>query len=494
MSVMAAVAIGSAVVGGVMSKKASDKASKASKQGAKTAAQAQVESTQLQVDEIKRQFDYQQTILQPQIQQQYNAQRAYSDMLGIGGPTPGVNQETGFQETARPMEEQEASRAEEVAVYQAQIDELQAQMDEPVRGGVSGMVGGMVNRQQLQAQIDEYQAEIEGVGARPYDQERIDASIAARGAQMGGPGSSGVGAYRDPETGAFVDPNLDPTKLADESAYRESVEGNLLAGTSAEDDPYRNYLEQNRFAADTLEQDVMVQRTGDVRLAEGAAGTGVYGDVFQESVGYDFAREEMGRELDRKDSAGGNYGGRAIMEANRRAQGLANQEYYNWAQGRTDDLRRRGAAEAVDIDRGDRAYAGYEQQRIRDVMRDDQGYQDYLRRLEMDAARLDEAGSQEDRLRASDLARSDQGYYNYLDALANQAGFGGGPAAQAVDASQAAGAATAGAYGAQGRQLSNIYADEGASQANIAYAEGAAINNALQSGAENYIASGGFGG
>lgn len=307
---------------------------------------------------------------------------------------------------------------------------------------------------------------------------------------MGGPGSSGMGAYRDPETGAFVDPNLDPTRLADESSYRESVEGNLLAGTSAEDDPYRNYLEQNRIAAATPEESLMVQRTQDARLAEGAAGTGVYGEEFTESPGYAFQVEEMGRELDRRRSAGGNYGGRAIMEAQRRAQGLANTEYYNWAEGRTRDLERLGEAEATDISRGDRAYAAYEGQRISDIARDDQGYQDYLRRLEMDAARLDEAGSQEDRLRAMDLARSDQGYYNYLDALANQAGFGGGPAATAVDASQAAAAGASGAYGAQGRSLSNIAANEGASQANIAWAEGAAINNAVQSGVENWIAMG----
>ena len=393
MTVMAAVAIGTAVVGGVVAKRSADKAAKATKKGTMKAAEATVEATRMQIEEIGRQFDYQTKILLPQIQQQYNAQRAYSDLLGIGGPEVGANLETGFTPTARDPEVQQQRRDEEIAIYQEQMDIAQAELDDLQLqdASVSGAFQTMQQRADIQARIDQYSSEIENVRNRPTDQEQIDASNAARGAQMGGPGSSGVGAYRDPETGAFVDPNLDPTKLAEDSRYRESVEGNLLAGTSAEDDPYRNYLEQNRFAADTLAEDVMVQRTGDVRLAEGAAGTGVYGEDFQESVGYGFQVEEMGRELERGRSAGGNYGGRAIMEAQRRAQGLAAGEYYNWAAGRTEDLRRRGAAEAVDIDRGDRAYAGYEQQRIQDVMRQDQGYQDYLRRLEMDAARLDEA-------------------------------------------------------------------------------------------------------
>lgn len=474
MSGIATAIVGSAIIGGVVASKSASKASKASKSGARTAAEATVTSTRLQIEEIQRQFDYQQKILLPQIQQQYNAQRAYSDLLGISGPSIGSNFDTGYTPEARDEAIQQQRRDEEIAIYRDAMDELDE--EDPNYGNY----------------LAEYEDAISEVENRLSDQEMIDQSNAARGAQMGGEGSSGLGRepsdFRDPETGAFVDPNLDPTKLADESAYRDSVEGNLLAGTDVEDDPYFNYLRENQLAAGSMEEDAMVQRTGDVRLAEGAAGTGVYGEDFQTSPGYSFAVEEMGRATDRIGSAGGpNIGGRAIMEAQRRAQGLADQEYYNWAGGRERDLGRLGDAERVDIERGDQAAAGYESQRLQDVMRQDQGYQDYLRRLETDAARLDEAGSQEDRLRAADLARSDQGYYNYLDALSNQAGFGGGPAADAVDASQAAGAATAGAYGAQGGRLAGIYGDEGTSQANIAYARGAGINNAIQSGVSNWI-------
>lgn len=471
MSGIATAIVGSAIIGAVVSSKSAKDASSASRSGAATAAEATVTSTQMQIDEIARQFDYQQQILLPQIQQQYNAQRAYSDLLGISGPSIGSNFDTGYTPEARDEAIQQQRRDEEIAIYEDYMGQLDP--DSPT----------------YEDDLAGYEDAISSVENRPSDQEQIDASNLARGAQMGEAGSSGLNAedFRR-DDGSFVDPNLDPTRLADESAYRDSVEGNLLAGESIEDDPYNQYLRDNGIAAGSVEEDQMVRRTDEARIAEGAAGQGVYGETFQESPGYDFAREEMGRATDRIGSAGGpNIGGRAIMEAQRRAKGLADQEYYNWAGGRERDLGRLGDAEREDIARGDQAYAGYESQRIQDVMRQDEGYQDYLRRLETDASRLDEAGSQEDRLRAADLARSDQGYYNYLDALSNQAGFGGGPAAQAVDASQEAGAQTSAAYGARGSQLSGIARDEGTSQANIAYARGAGINNAIQSGVSNWV-------
>ena len=116
--------------------------------------------------------------------------------------------------------------------------------------------------------------------------------------------------------------------------------------------------------------------------------------------------------------------------------------------------------------------------------------QDYLRRREMDIGRMDTAASQEDRLRAADLQRQDQAYYNYLQNVARMAGFGGGSAAQAVSASQAAGSQVSGAYGRQGTQLSNLYAQEGASLANIGAGEMAAYNQAIQGGVSNYIMAG----
>jgi hypothetical protein len=472
MTVVAAAIIGSAVVGGVVSTVSGRRAADASERGAANAADATVQSTTMQIEEIQRQFDYQSQILLPQIQQQYNAQRAYSDLLGIGGPEIGANADTGFMPTARDDATQQQRRDEEIALYQDYMQQY-----EPGS-----------------AEYQSYADAISQVTDRPTDQQAIDASNLARGAQMGGPGSSGVGRgpgdFRD-STGAFIDPNLDQTRLADSSAYADQVANNQYAGDTYGEDQMSNYLANNRIAAGSVDQDLMVNRTNDVRLAEGAAGTGVYGDQFEASPGYAFQREEMQRQLDRQGSAGGpNIGGRAIMEAQRRAQGLAAGDYYNWAQGRTSDLTRQAGAEATDISRGDQAYAGYENQRITDVQRDDVGFQDYLRREGIDISRGDAAASQNDQLRASDQSRMDQAYYNYLNALQTQAGFGGGPAAQAVNASQAAGAGVSGAYGSQGRQLSNIYSDEGTSQANIAYAQGVGINNAIQGGVSNYITAG----
>jgi hypothetical protein len=230
------------------------------------------------------------------------------------------------------------------------------------------------------------------------------------------------------------------------------------------------------------------QDIGGRSLAEGAAGTGVYGDVFQESPGYSFQREEMERQLERVGSAGGpNIGGRAIIESQRRAQGLADSEYYNWAKGRERDLVRRGGAEATDIGRLDQTAYNYQGTQQREQARGDQGYQDYLRRREGDVSRIDAAAGGVDRLQAADLERQDQGYYNYLNAVASQAGFGGGPAAQAVRGSQQQGANVAGAYRSQGNALSLIANQQGTNQANINIGEYAGYNNAIQGGLQNYM-------
>jgi len=422
---VAAAVIGGAVVGGVASSVSASKGAKAAQQGADTAAGAQLESTRLQIEEISRQYDYQSQILLPQIQEQYNAQRAYSDILGFGGSAPppsGPDPRATYDADLLDLENQLAALDQPAATTGTGA---------PARG--RGVLGGLFDRavsqgtsagvlekqrEELQVKIDELKA-----GGRPLGQP-----------VMGPAGSSGVApppgrSFYDPETGAFRDPNLDPTRLSDqESGFAKSVSEN--------------------------------------KLAAGAAGQGVYGENFQASPGYAFQVEEMNRGLDRSRSQGGpNIGGRAIMEAQRRAQGLAAGDYYNWAAGRTNDLTRLAGAEATDIQR------------------------------------MDSAGSQYDTRLATDLQRSDQGYYNYLQNTANVAGFGGGSAAQAVNASQSAGAQIAGAYGAQGANLSNIYANNGISQANAQYAKGAGINNAIQGGASNYIMAGyaganipGFGG
>ena len=103
-----------------------------------------------------------------------------------------------------------------------------------------------------------------------------------------------------------------------------------------------------------------------------------------------------------------------------------------------------------------------------------------------EAERLDAAAGQEDALMAADQSRGDQSYYNYLQQLGMVAGFGGGPAATAVNASQAASGATVGAYAREGGNLSNIYSQLGSDQGNIAWQTAAGVNNALVSGASNY--------
>ena len=471
MSFVAVAIGGAAVVGAVGTSIAANRAGDAAERGAQNAADAQVISTQMQIEEIRRQFDYQQQILLPQIQQQYNAQGAFADLLGIAGPSLTTREQDHLQQ---------------------QLDQYENALQDPnlPRG----------QRQVLEFQRDRAQMEYDNIATR--GPTGTDSYGDPRFPQSGSGGAFGRG-----DRGEFVDPNLDPTRLADVNTYGDTVRENLLAGTSAEDDPYRNYIADNQIAAGTAADDARVRRAEDVRLldqrggeniAEGAAGISVYGDTFQASPGYEFAVEEANRATDRLRSRGGNYGGRAIVEAQRRAIGTANQEYYNWAAGRSRDVDRLAGAEAqdimrrdrfagVDIARGDTALSQYEGQRIADVGRGDQAYQDFIRRQEGDAARLDAAAVQEDQLLASDRARGDQSYYNYIANLGQVAGFGGGPAATAVDASAAAGTQVAGAYRSQGNNLSNIYGNLGNTQAEIEGQRIAGINNALVSGVQNFV-------
>lgn len=463
MSVVAAAIVGSGVVSAYSSSKAASSSSSAAKSGAVAAAEAQVESTQLQIDEMARQFDYQTQILQPQMQQQFNAQRAYSDLLGIGGPQANQNAETGYVTQPRSVVEQQAIRDRDIATYNDFV------------------ASGDMTRAQADASIAE-------LNAQPFDEQRLAESAAGRGPQMGAPGSSGVGNFMTGEGGSFQDRNLDPTRLADTETLSGTVQSNLLAGTSAEDDPYRNFLSDTSLDAGSLGGDMVRQDVAGRSLAAGAAGTGVYGDVFTESPGYAFQREEMERQLERVGSAGGpNIGGRAIMESQRRAQGLAAGDYYNWAQGRTSDLQRQAGAEAQDASRLDRTAYNYQDTQRREQGRGDQGYQDYLRRQEGDVSRIDAAAANVDRLEGVDRQRQDQSYYNYLNSISQQAGFGGGAAAQAVGASQAQGGAVAGAYRSQGNNLSNIYGNAGNVQAEISANEYAGYNNAIQGGLQNYM-------
>lgn len=471
MSGIATAVVGGAVISAYASNRAAKTGSQAVERGTQASVQAQLEATRLQIGEIQRQFDYQQRVLRPLVEQQYRAQGTFADLLGIPAPGPqGQPAGTGFQETARPVDVQQQRRQQE-------IDILQNIIDDPTASASAKQTA---------------RDEIEAVRARPYDAERIEQEAAARGPQAAPPGSYGLSdRFRGPQ-GEFVDPNLDPTRLADINTLGETVRGNLLAGTPAGEDPYRAYIDENRIAAATPEDDLRVARARDVTLASGAAGTGVYGETFEESPGYAFQREELERQLERGRSRGGNFGGRAIIEAQRRAQGLAAGEYYRYAAGRERDLLRLGEAEARDVARGDEALAGYEAQRFADVQRGDEAYQNYLARRAGDAARLDAAAQQEDQLLAADLQRRDQAYYNYLSNLAGSAGFGN-PAGQAVQASQAAGGAVAGAYGQLGAQQSRAYQNLGTQQAAIQQNRFAGINQAIQGGLSNYFFARGAG-
>lgn len=428
---VAAAAIGGAVVGGVASNRASRRSSSAVEAGAESSAAASVEATQLQVAEIQRQFNYQQSILLPQIQRQYAAQTGFSDLLGLqpqestlagGGGAPAQGTATA------PPPGSYHQVAPGSNAFMAGIPDTPRYM--PLGRGDGGLLSG---------------AGSEGLFIRGLPRQRE----ARRGGVQNYFSQGEPTEFQRGERGEFIDPNLDPTSLADEARMADHVQGSLMAGTDVEDDGYFNFVRDNR-------------------LADGAAGTGVYGETFEESPGYDFAREEMERQLERTNSAGGNFGGRAIMEAQRRAKGLADQEYYNWARGRTSDLQRRGQAEAMDAGRGENAY------------------ENYLSRRQGDTARMDAAVSEEDRLSAVDLQRRDQGYYNYLGNLSRMAGFGD-PAGQAVASSEGAGGAVASAYGNRGNRLSQIYGNLGSMQAGIEMEHGANVNNAIQSGMQNYI-------
>lgn len=468
---VAAAIIGGAVIGGYATYQAGSAAGEAVEGAALTASQAQLQATMAQIAEIRRQFDYQQQLLAPLIGQQYAAGAAYSDLLGIGrAPQP-----------QGPQSYQEYVQQERAASgFGAQppggggggyYDYLSGPQGADYRtgpqqrieiGGAPGggpqFGGGPGGGPQLgggpgggRGGGPRGPGEIGGTSQRIMSEEEWNAARREAGPQAPGyPGAGATQFQRDPTTGAFIDPNLDPTRLADINTLPGQVRGSLLAGTSAEDDPYRDFVAGRN-------------------LAEGAAGTGVYGDVFEESAGYGFQTEEMQRQLERVGSAGGpNIGGRAIMEAQRRAQGLAAGEYYNWAAGRERDLGRQGAAEAFDIGRGDEAY------------------QNYLSRRAGDVSRLDAAAAQEDRLLASDQQRQDQAYYNYLSMLAGMGGFGN-PTGQAVQSSQAAGGAISGAYGQQGANLSNIAMDLGQSQANIAGSQWGSYNDIIQGGIQNWL-------
>lgn len=570
MSYVAAAIAGSAILSSIMNDRAADQAAETTTHTAEISAAAQIQQTQMAIDEMRRQFDFEMRILLPQVQQQYNAQRAYSDILGVGGPeyTPPPwpsSAPVGTVQTAQSTPASTENMTAAQAVFTGGTNSTDSYITGlpvsgtsgslltgvPMPSTLSGLFGRSGGAQTQDTGAGRGMAERPPYGFRDWksfnifaqdNPERaaailqnlrndqrivvdpprptpqstsqnvvIDQQTGSIFPSMGTPGSSGpgstTGSFRD-ETGRFIDPNLDPTRLADTETLSGTVRANLLADTGAEDDPFRRYVRENHLAAATPEESAMARRVagtslmgarGDERIAGGAAGRGVYGDVFTESPGYAFQREEMERQLERVRSAGGpNIGGRAVMEAQRRAQGLAAGDYYNWAAGRTRDLERLGTAEAqdisrrdrfsaTDIERGDTATRMWEEQRLRDIGRSDVAYENYLARRQGDVTRLDQAASARDLLAATDIQRGDQAYYNYLANVAQMAGFGGGPSSKAVGAAQSQGTNVANAYMNQGSGLSNIYQDLGASMANIRANETANYGNIINSAIQNWL-------
>lgn len=270
--------------------------------------------------------------------------------------------------------------------------------------------------------------------------------------------------------GSFRDQNLDPTRFGAETARDTELGRHAFENTLAAPDPTQDLAmrraDETRLAAPTMAQDPRFAFAQD---------TAVVGDDFRTSPGYEFSVEQGQREVDRKNSAGGNYGGRALMEATRRMQGEADQEYYNWVQARHGDLARQ-----------DQAAAAYQGREATDVARGDAAMDNYFGRRAGDVTRQDQAIAQNQAMGQYDVQRQDQAYYNYLQSVGGAAGIQGS-VNQGVAASGAAGAGIANAYGNQGGRLASIYQGLGQDRANIAMGTTANVNQSIQSGIGNYL-------
>ncbi len=231
----------------------------------------------------------------------------------------------------------------------------------------------------------------------------------------------------DPQTGAFFDPNLDQRRFGADSAADTEL-GRLaqeerLAGAGSDAG---------------LDQDAAVQQARRRQLANRslfgderfrfAQDTALTSDSFEESPGYQFRVEESERGLDRQLARGGGlFGGRALLELDRRRQGLASQEYDAYARRRQFDLSRQDAAAG--------AYQGL---RATDVAREDAAVNSFLGRRGQDIGREEAAITRNQDLGLFDIGRQDQSFYNFLGNLGNAAtGFGAQYATQGAQSNLA---------------------------------------------------------
>jgi len=426
MSWMATAIVGSSLVSAYAGGQAADAASESASKTASSQADAQLKSTIRQIEEMAYQFDYTQEALASGRQIQYNAQNAFATMMGINGPAtykaiapsqtsyPSLNRQGTVNTEQGPVSaqqyvasggkftpEQQRRLQGDVAGSPAnfaanripdrstpnnastqqqsqnlpsreRLDELKAAMDAEQaeldgynnRMSAGGSTGSKERRKRLQSAIEKARQPYEQELARYESQVQDISGFVDRNNQ---PQFFGANQDFTPTMGefGFVDPMADNRQLSgpslSEDIVYQNVMANQLAPDSYQDDDFFNYAQDS----------------------------GITGDTFQESPGYQFALDEGMQALENKNSAGGNFGGRAMKEALRYSQGVANQEYYNWAGLRGRDLARTDQAfmdfnnrQGVDVSRMDNATLSYLQRRGSDINRSDQNYQNYLSRLQ----------------------------------------------------------------------------------------------------------------
>ena len=407
----AAVAIGGgALLGAAGSAAAAGIQSGAQSRAARSAAEAQLRSTELQINEMRRQYDDTMSRLQPLMDTQYAGNEAFARMLGISDG--GGNQ----LQTVTDRQNKEAFENNATALKR--------------------MLQGEQGVQFMDPRTDP-DAIAEREAAQLAD-ERFNANFAAGG------------------RGAQVDPNLFGGETALDTEFGQNV-ANTQLYQGIENDSLVQSIQDRQLAGGSLAEDERFRFAQDTAIA---------GDTFETSPGYEFAVEQSNRALDRQLSrGGGNIGGRAVLEAQRRAQGLANQEYYNYAA-----LRQR------DLARQDQAAAAFQGNQRFDASRMDSAVSDARRREEGDVGRMDQAILNNQALRQ-----------NFLANLRAAGGIGGNAIGQGVSAGQQTSAGIANAYGNQGNALANIFSQNAIAQGNIGANFIGNLNNVLQGSIGNFL-------
>ena len=552
MSGVATAVVAGAVISGYMGKESAEDAAAAAERGAGRGIDATMDATLMQLEEMRYQFDYAQAALASGRQAQYNAQNAFSTMLGINGPNTDVGGD------------------------RASYSQLETGSGTPSlsRGaGTGGGRGGGGDSGYLTSPPPE-RPEYKDHGAgykeamNQYSQERDQWYQNEQSAREAVSGQStmldrygniqtfGANAEFAPNVGerGFVDPMADPTRMAgpsqDTDIMTRNVMANRLAGPDVASDPFFQYtgdtagyenVAARSLAGPTYQEDPYFSRVADTGYTPEGYAPGTYEantytpemlttDTFEASPGYNFQLEQGMNTLSNRNSAGGNYGGAALKEAMRYGEGVAQQDYYNWAGLRQGDLSRQDTAsqfnlgredtanrfnignqvtadqfnlartdESARFNRGreDRAMESYlsrqgadagrlDQQLNIDTARQDQSFMDYLNRQGMDINRMDSATLNYLQRQQYDVQRGDTMLNNYMSRLGSTAGLGG-DVQGSVASAQNTGSQVANVYANQGNRLSNIYQNLGGAQANAAYQGGAAVNNAVQGGISNWM-------